>query len=105
MAIAMAIGESETEVPDYASDLLHMAGRHLSRGGRDDEAEDALQTAFDEDPGRSERGRVLADFYASRERPAEALEVIDKALRVRHEDESLVRTRERIIAHFPETAP
>jgi len=99
------IGRSGTEVPDYMNDLLHLMGRHLSRLGQDDAAEDALRTAFEVDPQASEHGRVLADFYASRERPVEALEVIEKALRVRGEDQSLLRTRERIIAHFPESAP
>lgn len=102
---AMRIAESTTGEPDYVGYLLHIAGRHASLRGQDEIAENALRTAFEEDSAISERGRILADFYASRERPAEALEVIDEALRVRGKDASLLRTREKILAHFPEVAP
>jgi tetratricopeptide (TPR) repeat protein len=83
-----------------ASSLVFLAGRLAAEDDHDAKAERFLRMAFEADREQPSFGRVLADFYASRGRPVEALRAISEALRDHPDDETLLKTRDRILAEF-----
>jgi len=62
--------------------LTNLGGRLAALQGDDALAEEALRAAVESEPLRASYARDLARFLADQERPAEALDVIDRALRL-----------------------
>jgi hypothetical protein len=83
-----------------APDVVALAGSLAARRADDGTAERYLRITFEVLPDYAEHGRDLADFLLNRARPAEALEVIAKAMHLSPHDEELKRLQRRILAAF-----
>jgi tetratricopeptide (TPR) repeat protein len=78
------------------SGLEGLEGRIAAIDGDDEFAEKSLRSAVEREPEYSAYAVNLAEFFASRDRNAEALEVINQALGTAKERDKLERLRSRL---------
>jgi tetratricopeptide (TPR) repeat protein len=83
---------------EFAAELTHLVGRLALARGREDDAEKALRMAFELDSDTRAHGRVLAALLQRLGRMDEALEVLERAVRARPDDEQLRDALERLVA-------
>jgi Flp pilus assembly protein TadD len=77
----------------FGPELANLDGKLAALDGDHQLAEDALRTAMDAEPEEESFARDLATFLADMGRQADALAVIDEALRVVRDRERLIRLR------------
>lgn len=77
----------------FMAELKGLAGQIRAHDGDDEFAEDALRSAVELKPDQEGLARDLAEFLADRYRMEEAVEVIDRALKLAKKKEQLERLR------------
>lgn len=82
--------EYAEEDSDLSIDLVHLSGKLAAEAGRHDVAERGLRLAFDEEPSVIGHGRAFGDLLARQGRITEATAVINRALKHRPDDPSLL---------------
>jgi hypothetical protein len=78
--------------------LGNLGGKLAALQGDDALAEEAMMAAVEAEPGHEAFARDLASFLADRDRIAEALAVIDRALPLTVDIQKLARLRERLLS-------
>lgn len=77
----------------FTAELKGLAGQLRAHDGDDEFAEEALRAAVNLKPDQEALARHLAEFLADRYRMEEAVEVIDRALKLTKKKEHLERLR------------
>lgn len=82
-AHSYAARANEVAEPDFVlmSGLINLNGRLAARNGEDELAEEKLRSAVERDPSFAAFAMDLAKFLAARNRQAEAVGVLDEALK------------------------
>lgn len=88
------VGHALRHIPvgfEFAPELANLGGKLAAQTGNDEIAEEGLSAALEEEPDRPIFAYDLARFLADHGRDAEALAILEKALRSSPEDQKLLQ--------------